>query len=81
MHKVSRDIIAILKEEDLTPADFLSVSDKLMNSGHDIETRIIGLLAPLSNKEKEEVMADLASADSTKGYLSSSFGGTKSIRH
>ena len=74
MHKKAEEIIVLLKRANLTPGDFLNVTDKLMNSASDVEANVIALLAPLSEKEKEQVMKDLAGADLARSYLSYTSG-------
>jgi hypothetical protein len=60
MHKVAKAIDSLLSKANLTPTDFLDVTDNLINSTDDVESNIIALMAPLSSEEREQVMADLS---------------------
>jgi hypothetical protein len=63
MHKVAQQIETLLTRANLSASDFLDVTDNLVNNGFDIEAKIIGLMAPLSAVEKEQVLDELSKAD------------------
>jgi len=60
MHKVAKAIDSLLSKANLTPTDFLDVTDNLINSTDDVESNIIALMAPLSSETRPQVIAELS---------------------
>jgi hypothetical protein len=60
MHRVAQEIDSILGKANLTPNDFLQVTERLVNHDRGVEDEIIRLLARLSVAERDTVMVDLA---------------------